>query len=351
FDRWVSFKGQGVYYNPTFNVDGKPVEREGYVTDLITEYAVDFLTEERNRPFMLYVSHKAVHFEFAPARRHQGTYSGRKYRYPDSMANTEANYRGKPAWVKAQRQSWHGVDGMFDGRVGDFDQFAIEYAETMRAVDESVGRIVDALRERDLLGSTLILYTSDNGFLFGEHGLVDKRAMYEASIRVPLIAHCPDLFEGGQRRPEMILNIDFAPTFLETAARPVPDSMQGRSFYGLLTGASAEWRKAFLYEYFWERAFPQTPTVLGVRSERYKFMKYHGVWDRYELYDLQADPEERHNLLGEIMHKNEWGPLDRLIRMQADPELRDVYEEMEAHLTRLLEESGAAAEPNWSRLQ
>ena len=347
FDRWVSFRGQGVYHDPTFNVDGEQVAREGYVTDLITDYAVDFLQQERDRPFMLYVGHKAVHHEFYPAERHKGSYADRQYVYPDSMAGTEANYSAKPEWVRRQRNSWHGVDGMYNGAV-DFDQFTIDYAETMRAVDESVGRVVEELRRQGLLESTLLVYTSDNGFLFGEHGTIDKRSMYEASIRVPLIVHCPELFDGGQRRSEMILNVDFAPTFLEAAGVPAPESVQGESFYGLLTGRRTDWRDAFLYEYFWERAFPQTPTVLGVRTDRYKFMKYHGVWDRYELYDLEADPDERANLLGAFMLRNEANPLDQLIRQTAEPELRSLYEEMEAHLTRLAAEVGIALEPSWT---
>ena len=117
--------------------------------------------------------------------------------------------------------------------------------------------------------------------------------MYEASIRVPLIVHCPDLFDGGTRRPEMILNIDFAPTFPEAAGGSIPGTMHGRSFHGLLDGSSDDWRDAFLYEYFWERAFPQTPTVLGVRGDRYKLIRFHGVWDPYEL---EADPHEMRNL-------------------------------------------------------
>ncbi len=347
FDRWVSFRGQGVYFDPTFNVDGQQIEREGYVTDLITDYAIDFLRRERDQPFMLYVGHKAVHHEFYPADRHRGSYAGRQYVYPDSMADSETNYATKPEWVSRQRNSWHGVDGMYNGAV-DFDQFTIDYAETMRAVDESVGRVVEELRSLELLESTLIVYTSDNGFLFGEHGTIDKRSMYEASIRVPLIVHCPELFAGGQRKSEMILNVDFAPTFLEAAGLLVPDAVQGESFYGLLTGERTEWRDAFLYEYFWERAFPQTPTVLGVRTDRYKFMKYHGIWDRYELYDLEVDADERNNLLGAFMQRNEAGQLDQLIRRTAEPELRTLYEEMEGRLTRLAGEVGVALEPSWT---
>jgi len=346
FDRWVSFKGQGEYYNCTFNIDGEQKKMDGYTTDIITDYAVEFLEKKRDKPFFLYMSHKAVHGDFYPAKRHEGVYDGETYPHPDTYANTEENYRGKPEWVKEQRQSWHGVDGMYNKRI-EFDPFTRDYCETMLAVDDSVGRVVDALDKMGLLDSTLIVYTSDNGFLFGEHGLIDKRTMYEPSIRIPMIAHCPDLFEGGQRKKEMILNIDFAPTFLETAGMEIPASVQGRSFYKLLTGEPIDWRTEFLYEYYWERSFPQTPTVLGVRTDKYKLMRFHGVWDKYELYDIENDPHEKMNLLGDFIVENQAGTLDNLIRQTAEPELKEIFVDLSNRLDNLLEETGSAQEPNW----
>ena len=346
FDRWVSFRGQGVYNNPTFNIDGEKVKREGYMTDLLTDYAVDFLEQDHDQPFFLYLSHKAVHGDFEPAPRHRGMFDDKEYPYPGSMADTEANYAGKPEWVREQRDSWHGVDGMYNNNM-DFDQFVKSYGEALRAVDDSVARVVETLREKGLLDSTLILFTADNGFQFGEHGLIDKRTMYEASIRIPLIAHCPELIPAGQRRKEMILNLDYAPTLLEAAGVPIPDTMQGKSFYGMLDGSDIEWRDAWLYEYFWERAFPQTPTVVGVRGDRYKFMRYHGVWDKYELYDLKNDPHEMHNLLGDFIQDDEAGSLGHLIRRRATGETNAAFETMSRKLFDLLEETGCAAEPNW----
>ena len=346
FDDWMSFKGQGQYIDPTFNINGKSQKVEGYVTDLITDHAVDFIKTEDDRPFFLYVSHKAVHADFYPPERHKGRYADKTYPHPASMANTEENYKGKPKWVRAQRDSWHGVDGMYNGRV-DFDQFTRDYAETMLSVDESVGRIVDTLREQDLLESTLLVFTSDNGFLFGEHGLIDKRCMYEPSIRVPVIAHCPELFDGGQRKKEVIANIDFAPTFLECAAAAIPDTVQGRSFMNVLTGTETAWRDALLYEYFWERSFPQTPTVLGVRTERHKYMKYHGVWDRYEIYDLQEDPDEMNNLLGDFIQHNEAGQLENYIRNNAPGDIKALFNDLDGKLNALLEETGCLAEGSW----
>lgn len=346
FDHWVSFRGQGVYVNPTFNINGERKPHEGYMSDLITDYAVEYLEKKKEQPFFLYFSHKAVHADFVPAPRHKGSYADKDFPHPASMANTEANYKGKPNWVRAQRQSWHGVDGMYNKTV-DFDQFAKDYAETMRGVDDSVGRIVETLKKNNQLDSTLIVFTSDNGFQFGEHGLIDKRTMYEASIRVPLFAHCPDLFKGGQRRSQMILNIDFAPTLLEAAGVPAPSTVQGRSFYPLLNGENAPWREAFLYEYFWERTFPQTPTVLGVRTDRYKLMKFHGVWDRYELYDLTEDPDERNNLLGDYLVENQAGNVDALVNRTAPAELKQLFNNLNRQLNELIRETGGVPEPNW----
>lgn len=346
FDDWFSFRGQGVYVDPVLNINGTRGQVKGYVTDLITDHAVEFITKRTEAPFFLYVSHKAVHAEFIPAERHKGRYADKTYPHPASMENTEENYKGKPDWVRAQRDSWHGVDGMYDKKV-DFDEFTRAYAETMLAVDDSVGRIVETLRSEGLLDSTLIVFTSDNGFLFGEHGLIDKRCMYEPSIRVPLIAHCPELIAAGQKRQEVVANIDFAPTFLEVAAAPVPEGVQGRSFLGLLAGRETAWREALLYEYFWERSFAQTPSVLGVRTERHKLMKYHGVWDRYEMYDLQADPNEMNNLLGDFRIGTEGGTLDNLIRRTAPEDVKTLFNDLDEKLRALLKETGCMAEPSW----
>ena len=347
FDRWVSFRGQGVYTNPVLNVDGRKTPREGYITDLLTDYALDFLKEQDTRqPFFLWLSHKAVHDEFTPAPRHAGRYADRTWPRPVTMADTDENYAGKPEWVRRQRRSWHGVDGMYNNRES-FDAFTRRYAETLLAVDESVGRLLDQLREQGLAGNTTVLFTSDNGFQFGEHGLVDKRTMYEASIRIPLVAWGPGFVPAGSRRSEMILNVDLCPTCCELAGATVPPGVQGRSFASLLRGESTPWRDAWLYAYFWERDFPQTPTVLGARTDRYKFMKYHGVWDRYELYDLERDPEERHNLLGPWIQQHEAGALDQFIRRHADADTRRLFDELSRLLEALLKEYGLAPEPNW----
>ena len=303
FDRWISFQGQGQYYDGVLNVDGKKVKATKHISDELTDYAVDWLKQERDKPFFLYLSHKAVHAMFEPAKRHLGKYENVELEYPASMADTEENYRGKPAWVKEQRNSWHGVDYMYHGQM-DFDTFYKRYCETLLSIDDSIGRVLDCLRDIGQADSTLVIYMGDNGFCFGEHGLIDKRHMYEPSLRVPMLAYCPELIKPGTKVTPLVQNIDIAPTVLEAAGAKPPEYMDGRSILPLLEGKATAWRDAVFYEYYWEAAFPQTPTTYGVRTDRYKFIHYHGVWDTDELYDMQNDPDERHNLIDQPRHQD-----------------------------------------------
>ncbi len=304
FDKWVSFRGQGVYFNPTFNIDGKQVKREGHVSDLLTDYALDWIENDcdSGKPFMLYLSHKAVHAMFEPAKRHLGKYENVELEYPKSMAYTEENYKGKPDWVKEQRNSWHGVDHMYHGQM-DFDTFYRRYCETLLSVDESIGRVIKYLEDNNLAEDTLVMYMGDNGFVFGEHGLIDKRHMYEESMRVPFLAWCPGMIKPGSVIEELIQNIDIAPTILDVAGLETPDRMDGKSFLPILQGKKISWRDSAFYEYYWERNFPHTPTTHGVRTGRYKYIHYHGIWDIDELYDLKDDPEEMNNLIDRPEHQ------------------------------------------------
>ena len=304
FDHWVSFRGQGVYVDPVLNVNGERDTYRGHTTDILTDFALDFLRErDGSEPFFLFLSHKAVHAEFEPAERHKGVYADVEVPYPASMANTEANYRDKPRWVREQRYGWHGVDYMYHGAM-DFDEFYRRYAETLLGLDEGIGKVLAYLEESGLVENTLVIYMGDNGFSFGEHGLIDKRQAYESSIRVPMLAWAPGYIDPGSTIEEMVLNIDIAPTILELAGVQAPDWVDGRSFLPLLTGGSvADWREEFVYEYYWEHPFPHTPTVFALRGDRYKYMFYHGVWDINELYDLQLDPDEQHNLIDSPDHR------------------------------------------------
>jgi N-acetylglucosamine-6-sulfatase len=307
FDRWISFRGQGVYLDPELNIDGQRVKRQGYTTDILTDYALDWLRQRREsrdgRPLFLVLSSKAVHAEFVPAPRHRGKYASAPIPYPATMANTEANYRGKPDWVRAQRNSWHGVDYMYHGQM-QFDEFYRRYSETLLALDESVGRVLDYLDESGLARTTLVLYMGDNGFLLGEHGLIDKRHAYEESIRIPMLAYAPGWIRPGTVVTEMVRNIDIAPTILELAGVPPAQPVDGRSVVAALTGGHLAGTSELLYEYYWEYAFPHTPTTLALRGDRFKYILYHGVWDKNELYDLRADPEERVNLIADPAYRD-----------------------------------------------
>jgi N-acetylglucosamine-6-sulfatase len=297
FDHWISFQGQGVYQDPVLNVNGERGQAKGYTTDVLTDSAIAWLERPRSgRPFFLYLSHKATHAEFVPPERYRGRYAKARIPYPATMANTERNYRGKPRWVREQRYGWHGVDYAYHGEL-EFDTFYRRYAETLLALDEGVGRVLDYLEQSGLAESTLVLYLSDNGFSLGEHGLIDKRHAYEESIRIPMLAWAPGYIAAGAGVTELVRNIDVAPTILALAGVDRPANMDGRSVLGALRGGSAGDPVELLYEYYWEYAFPHTPTVFALRGPRYKYIYSHGVWDLNELYDLRTDSLEQHNLI------------------------------------------------------
>jgi arylsulfatase A-like enzyme len=297
FDHWISFPGQGVYQDPVLNVNGVRGRAKGYTTDVLTDSALAWLERRDSaRPFFLYLSHKATHAEFIPPERYQGRYARAKIPYPPTMANTERNYRGKPRWVREQRYGWHGVDYAYHGDL-DFDTFYRRYAETLLALDEGVGRVLDYLERSGLSKRTLVLYMSDNGFSLGEHGLIDKRHAYEESIRIPMLAWAPGYVPPGSTVRQLVRNIDVAPTIMALGGLDLPPDMDGRSVLGALRGEPADDTVELLYEYYWEYAFPHTPTVFALRGPRYKYIYYHGVWDLNELYDLETDSLEQHNLI------------------------------------------------------
>jgi N-acetylglucosamine-6-sulfatase len=168
---------------------------------------------------------------------------------------------------------------------------------------------------------TLVIYMGDNGFMFGEHGLIDKRVAYETSIRVPMLMQCPELFKGGKVLDEVVANIDIGPTVMEAMGLRRPGHMDGQSFLQLAQGKDIPWRDYFLYVYYWEKNFPQSPTVFSLRGDRYKYITYYGLWDADELYDLQQDPGETNNLL----YKSEY---------------RKTAKDMENRLYRMMDELG-----------
>ena len=194
-------------------------------------------------------------------------------------------------------------------------------------MDASIGRILDYLREKGMDRNTLVIYMGDNGFCWGEHGLIDKRTFYEASVRVPLLAYCPEIIEPGTVVEPMVQNIDIAPTIMEACGIDKAPQMRGESMLPLLEGKEvAGWRRRIYYEYYWEYDFPQTPTTFGVRTDKYKYIRYHGIWDTNEFYDLENDPYETRNLI-------------------AEPEYREIIEQLANDLYTWLEETDGMSIP------
>ncbi|QDT13307.1 Arylsulfatase [Planctomycetes bacterium K23_9] len=342
FDHWVAFKGQGTYWPDGhgttrevpqttydgFNVNGKRIAQKGYITDELTEYAIDWLTNrESKKPFLLYVSHKAVHADFVPADRHRGRYedSVLPIRTP-SVAEMDA---GKlPMWLRNQRNSRHGVDFGYNIKNFSPEIYYRRYCESLLAVDDSVGQLNAFLDQKGLSDNTIVVYMGDNGFQFGDHGLIDKRTAYEASAKVPLLITAPGHIPAGIQFDGLVGNIDIGPTLLEAAGAAPLAVADGTSFWKALCAGDATQlkRKHLLYEYYWERNYPHTPTLHAIIGGRYKYIRVHGLWDRDEFYDLETDPGEMKNLIDV-------------------PEHAERIEQMNQQLWKMLFESGGREVP------
>jgi N-acetylglucosamine-6-sulfatase len=333
FDRWVSFKGQGTYTDPDINEDGRAVKRPGYITDILNGYAVEFIGRKRDKPFLLYLAHKAIHPEvtqnndgsvnladserFIPAERHARLYEGRTIPHRPNYKRTP---NGKPA---LQRQ------------IGDLPPLGADTAtrdaailgrqRSLAAIDEGVGEIIRTLRDRGKLDNTIIVFAGDNGYFYGEHGLsVERRLAYEESIRMPLLVRYPKAIKRGTVRDELALNIDVAPTLLELAGVSVPTAAQGRSLAPLFKGAKPAWRDSFLIEYYSDKVFPRMLQMgyKAVRTDRWKYIHYLELEGMDELYDLRNDPYEMKNLIG-------------------DPTAAKALDDMKGEMARLLKETSA----------
>ncbi len=310
FGTWLSFAGQGVYDNPLLNENGREFRARGYVTDILSEYAAAWLQRPREQPFCLVVSHKAAHVPFEAAARHRFAFAGTPFPEPENFGDT---LEGKPAWQRRYKlcglhpDTWEACDDadipalLPRERWNPHDHDLLTYLRTLLAVDDGVGVLLAALERAGQLQNTLVVFTSDNGFMLGAHRLFDKRTMHEESIRVPLTLRYSGRIAAGTEKSQLVSSLDLAPTILELAGLDVPSTVQGRSLWPLLTGApppaAVPWRDALLYEYFQEYG-PGVPSILGVRSERWKYVTYPELDDISELYDLEADPLELHNLIG-----------------------------------------------------
>lgn len=304
FDRWVSFKGQGIYLDGVVNEDGVARQLRGYMTDYLNAQAVAFIEQPRTRPFALVVSHKAVHIPYLPAPRHEALYQD--YTFTPAPADPQ-DIAGKPILTRpVPRVDRDALEGVAPepaeprrGRGRDPASIVRDQLRCLASVDEGVGLILAALERRGELDRTVIIFTSDNGYLMGEHGLMDqKRWAYDPALRVPLVMRYPPAIPAGTVRDQMVLNIDVAPTLLELAGEKPVVPVHGRSFLPLLRNDRAPWRSAFLAEYFLEKVGPRVTSWTAVRTERWKYIRYQGEPEEHEeLYDLAADPGEVRNLI------------------------------------------------------
>lgn len=283
FDHWLSFRNQGEYLDAALNVDGRFARTSGHITDAITDYAVDYLRRSHQAPFFLIVSHKAVHAPLVPQARFEGLHAGDPIQ-PPATFNIEET--GKPGFLKLRSIS--------RDTVALIDQIR-RYRETLAGVDESLGKVIGALDESGSLDGTLVIFTSDNGYLLGEHNLSDKRVAYEASIRVPLIVSYPAWFPNPITSDAIVLNIDIAPTVLDAVGVAGDFAMTGYSLRALVGGDKR--RRAFFYEYSRDPRYPLTPPINAIRTDRWKLIEYLEGGEPAELYDLQADPLEITNLI------------------------------------------------------
>lgn len=335
FDHWHILPGQGRYYNPPMIANGKPVQHAGYVTDVITDVSLDWLSKrDKSKPFLLMCQHKAPHREWAPALRHLGHDKDRKYPEPETLFDDYAG-RGKaereqdmtiaktmtqldlkftypPGMTDEQKKEWDKYykprNDAFNRKDVDhkamvhwrYNRYMHDYLGCVKAVDEGVGRVLDYLDKEGLTDNTIVVYSSDQGFYLGEHGWFDKRWIFEESLRTPLLVRWPGVTRPETTNADLVSNLDFAPTFLEAAGVEVPKEVQGRSLAPVLKGQTpADWRKSFYYHYY---EYPGPHSVrrhYGVVTDRYKLVRfYEPDVNEWELFDLKTDPRELTSVYG-----------------------------------------------------
>jgi len=352
FDYWNVLPGQGDYYNPDFKRMGADTVYQGYVTDIITDLTIEFLDHrDHKKPFFMMMHHKAPHRNWMPALKYLHHFSDSSFRLPktfhDQYENrlalqrqmlTVANHmdirldfkipcdtcdtvavnhwapsefqrrmarltnKEKRIWDKAYQFE---VEKYISNSMNEdeliqwmYNRYLQDYLRCILSVDESVGVVLDYLNENDLENNTLVVYTSDQGFFLGEHGLFDKRFMYEEAFRTPMLMRFPNQIEKGLKLNEMVLNLDIAPTLLTVAGIEVPRTLQGKSMTGLWTAGEVQlWREAIYYHYY-EMGFGATPHY-GIRTDRYKLIHYYDPIDSWELFDLESDPYEITNIYGQ----------------------------------------------------
>jgi arylsulfatase A-like enzyme len=338
FDHWEIFPGQGAYMSPVlYTATGESTYTGRYATDLLGDLAIEFLkTRPRNKPFFLMLHNKAPHRPWEPDEAHRAPFADRWIPEPSTLwdsyaTRTDALHENEqrvakdmtrrdlklvppPGLTGADLTSWlamkpdtvtmtrGGVTVTLSGEAlarWKYQRYMQDYLATVQSVDDNVGRVLDYLDRNGLARNTIVIYTSDQGFFLGDHGLFDKRFMYEESLRMPFLIRWPAVIKPGSRSDAMALNVDFAETFLDAAGLPVPNGMQGRSLLPLLRGrAPADWRTSMYYRYYHDPGDHNTRAHYGVRTTTHKLI-YFWKKDQWELYDLVNDPLEMNNIYGQ----------------------------------------------------
>lgn len=300
WDYYFGFQGQGSYLKPTIaeGTDGKDRPYDGWMDDVVTGKAVEWLKKKHDKPFCLFLWFKAPHRSWDRPPRYRDLYQDITIPKPDTWDLRAMGSPGKP-------RAFHEADN----KIGSFkdvptlDKFLKDYYACLVGVDDNVGKVLATLRDIGRDRDTAVIYTSDNGFFAGEWQAFDKRFMHEPSSKVPLLVRYPPLVKPGSLCDRMVLNIDIAPSVLDLADVKAPPGMHGRSFVPLLKDPTAAWRQDWLYEYY---EFPGPHSVKphrGIRTERYKLIHYYQDPEEFELYDLEKDPQERDNLHGKPEYK------------------------------------------------
>lgn len=316
FDYWDVIEDQGDYFDSTMiSMNGEKRCAKGYITDIVTDLSIDWLnTRDKEKPFLLMCYHKAPHRPWEPDEKHMDMYSDLEIPYPVNFDDDYSN-RAAAASLCMNKIEWLGEkdckglppEGLTDKEVKrwKYQRFIKDYLRVVASVDDNIGRFLDYIEEENISENTIVVYTSDQGFFLGEHGWFCKRFMYEEPLKMPFIVRYPKEIKAGSVCDNMILNTDFAPTFLDYANIEVPDEMQGVSFRDLLKGETInQWRDKIYYRYY---QHPDAANVLqhfGIRTKRYKLIKYfvktgdYGIFPEksWELFDLHDDPNEMNNL-------------------------------------------------------
>jgi arylsulfatase A-like enzyme len=345
FDYWNVLPGQGKYHNPEFIEMGQKKKYTGYVTDLITDFCLNWLKRRRSdKPFLLMYHHKAPHRNWQPDEKHAKMYEDADVPVPDTFDDdygTRTNAAREQEMTIARHFRVPG-DTKIDppeGLIGEalkhwkYQRYMQDYLRCVASIDDNVGRLLDYLDESGLAANTVVVYTSDQGFFLGDHGWFDKRFMYEESLRMPLLIRYLKEVKAGSVNGHIVLNLDFAPTFLDFAGVGTPADIHGRSFRSLLKGETPRgWRTSMYYHYYEYPGAHAVKRHYGIRTKSYKLIHFYYDIDAWELYDLQKDPNELNNLYG-------------------NPAYGDIVKVLKTELGRLREQYGDSDELSQKFLQ